>query len=113
MALTGHLGPGPGGSGARSRNFQAAASAAADRPTDAALTHDPRHLPADRAFEPRPPRHQCKLPALLDERIFAVSQLHRAAIDSLDGLPRPRLRSEEHTSELTSLMRHPYAVFCL
>src|SRR3546814_2674453 len=30
------------------------------------------------------------------------------------GLPRPpRLRSEEHTSELQSLMRISYAVFCL
>src|SRR3546814_5814058 len=27
--------------------------------------------------------------------------------------PRPRLRSEEHTSELQSLMRISYAVFCL
>src|SRR3546814_10451547 len=27
--------------------------------------------------------------------------------------PRPRLRSEEHTSELQSLMRTSYAVFCL
>src|SRR3546814_5569373 len=26
---------------------------------------------------------------------------------------RPRPRSEEHTSELQSLMRHSYAVFCL
>src|SRR3546814_1726160 len=26
---------------------------------------------------------------------------------------RPRVRSEEHTSELQSLMRIPYAVFCL
>src|SRR3546814_7692546 len=26
---------------------------------------------------------------------------------------RGRARSEEHTSELQSLMRHPYAVFCL
>src|SRR3546814_19674284 len=92
MALTGHLGPGPGGSGARSRNFQAAASAAADRPTDAALTHDPRHLPADRAFEHRPPRPQCKLPALLDERIFAVAQLHRAAIAALEEIARPSCR---------------------
>src|SRR3546814_3828050 len=25
----------------------------------------------------------------------------------------PEIRSEEHTSELQSLMRHPYAVFCL
>src|SRR3546814_9269969 len=27
--------------------------------------------------------------------------------------PRPRMRSEEHTSELQSLMRISYAVFCL
>src|SRR3546814_939331 len=29
------------------------------------------------------------------------------------AVARPRLRSEEHTSELQSLMRHSYAVFCL
>src|SRR3546814_7061045 len=29
------------------------------------------------------------------------------------GAPRHRLRSEEHTSELQSLMRISYAVFCL
>src|SRR3546814_8331715 len=29
------------------------------------------------------------------------------------GLPLPRDRSEEHTSELQSLMRISYAVFCL
>src|SRR3546814_6310226 len=28
-------------------------------------------------------------------------------------LPRPERRSEEHTSELQSLMRNSYAVFCL
>src|SRR3546814_4331135 len=33
------------------------------------------------------------------------------AIDSFD--PARTLRSEEHTSELQSLMRHSYAVFCL
>src|SRR3546814_2918549 len=29
------------------------------------------------------------------------------------GVPRNRIRSEEHTSELQSLMRISYAVFCL
>src|SRR3546814_3145208 len=29
------------------------------------------------------------------------------------GCTRPTPRSEEHTSELQSLMRHSYAVFCL
>src|SRR3546814_10386257 len=30
-----------------------------------------------------------------------------------DSKPRPNARSEEHTSELQSLMRISYAVFCL
>src|SRR3546814_2446660 len=32
---------------------------------------------------------------------------------SASGAPLPRTRSEEHTSELQSLMRISYAVFCL
>src|SRR3546814_2141219 len=36
---------------------------------------------------------------------------HRVAGDA--DRPRDRLRSEEHTSELQSLMRISYAVFCL
>src|SRR3546814_5747302 len=34
-------------------------------------------------------------------------------VDLLQRYVRPRLRSEEHTSELQSLMRISYAVFCL
>src|SRR3546814_1348924 len=34
-------------------------------------------------------------------------------LGDLDEQPRERMRSEEHTSELQSLMRHSYAVFCL
>src|SRR3546814_7348827 len=30
-----------------------------------------------------------------------------------DALKKPQIRSEEHTSELQSLMRTSYAVFCL
>src|SRR3546814_2447658 len=38
----------------------------------------------------------------------------RPAPASRNGLPRdPAQRSEEHTSELQSLMRNSYAVFCL
>src|SRR3546814_2063105 len=38
----------------------------------------------------------------------------RGLTRSIDGLPtRPTDRSEEHTSELQSLMRISYAVFCL
>src|SRR3546814_5433012 len=35
--------------------------------------------------------------------------IHYSGLDTLDGV----LRSEEHTSELQSLMRISYAVFCL
>src|SRR3546814_9684749 len=33
--------------------------------------------------------------------------------DAREGLRAERVRSEEHTSDLQSLMRTPYAVFCL
>src|SRR3546814_10276877 len=36
-----------------------------------------------------------------------------AAFYAVAGLPLARIRSEEHTSELQSLMRISYAVFCL
>src|SRR3546814_8510255 len=39
----------------------------------------------------------------LEHRIFLAGQMHASAVD----------RSEEHTSELQSLMRISYAVFCL
>src|SRR3546814_8700583 len=62
---------------------------------------------------------------LADVRHFAA---HRAAYDRGEGRPQAlsridlealipvaegRMRSEEHTSELQSLMRISYAVFCL
>src|SRR3546814_3568634 len=37
----------------------------------------------------------------------------RALRQALGRAPAPRQRSEEHTSELQSLMRSSYAVFCL
>src|SRR3546814_9143081 len=44
----------------------------------------------------------------------AVARLDReGAARSSDGHERLAARSEEHTSELQSLMRSPYAVFCL
>src|SRR3546814_4702451 len=39
--------------------------------------------------------------------------LHGGALDLGHLVALPRLRSEEHTSELQSLMRISYAVFCL
>src|SRR3546814_5777087 len=37
----------------------------------------------------------------------------RLAVDQQPGLDEPHVRSEAHTSELQSLMRISYAVFCL
>src|SRR3546814_1032458 len=37
----------------------------------------------------------------------------KGEIDDIDHLGNRRVRSEEHTSELQSLMRISYAVFCL
>src|SRR3546814_4245770 len=57
-----------------------------------------------------------EMPCQLDGRHFVEAHLV-AGIDHIgegDFLtPRHRLRSEEHTSELQSLMRISYAVFCL
>src|SRR3546814_9423486 len=52
-----------------------------------------------------------------DTEVLDEAGIARAAIESLaesfcDGVVAP-LRSEEHTSELQSLMRISYAVFCL
>src|SRR3546814_2740707 len=38
---------------------------------------------------------------------------HDYSVELARGGNLPRIRSEEHTSELQSLMRHTYAVFCL
>src|SRR3546814_7872241 len=46
-----------------------------------------------------------------------LNQRHREAVQGLNSRvridPRRLIRSEEHTSELQSLMRISYAVFCL
>src|SRR3546814_8220869 len=47
-------------------------------------------------------------------RCFDVAALERGQVRILDkGVAGGRRRSEEHTSELQSLMRISYAVFCL
>src|SRR3546814_6235010 len=63
----------------------------------------------------------CKLFVPLPRTLFAIGERHRVLerggwrILTPRHAPRPTLegRSEEHTSELQSLMRISYAVFCL
>src|SRR3546814_10004927 len=42
-----------------------------------------------------------------------AARLYETVVAHPDGAAGPGLRSEEHTSELQSLMRISYAVFCL
>src|SRR3546814_4485587 len=86
------------------------------------------------AAEPRPPEHHGSPPAPEAAAHAAIAEDHdeddrhdddpeepgraRAPIALRQkpcgfGVPGLRLRSEEHTSELQSLMRISYAVFCL
>src|SRR3546814_4704409 len=55
---------------------------------------------------PLPSRAQPTLPAGLDTHLAPQRKTPNQG-------PAPKLRSEEHTSELQSLMRISYAVFCL
>src|SRR3546814_4817805 len=50
-----------------------------------------------------------------DPRHYAAASLKRREdlVAAREVRSDPRHRSEEHTSELQSLMRHSYAVFCL
>src|SRR3546814_1438772 len=47
-----------------------------------------------------------------DARALLLAGADKVAVNSA-AVARPELRSEEHTSELQSLMRITYAVFCL
>src|SRR3546814_6357429 len=95
------------------------------RPTRSTRT-DP-HFPCTTLFRsPIPPSTQATgrrfaLPLLLVYPVLAITgALTQRQVFSLlalavlwSALLLPRLRSEEHTSELQSLMRISYAVFCL
>src|SRR3546814_1645921 len=81
------------------------------RSADARRDH--RHLDGDLlARDDRPDRHALPLQRHGADRAVA-GELHLGLYHA--DLPRPAaaLRSEEHTSELQSLMRISYAVFCL
>src|SRR3546814_1609967 len=53
--------------------------------------------------------------AVLSGLSFSTKRAHiaRAALESMAYMANDLKRSEEHTSELQSLMRNSYAVFCL
>src|SRR3546814_10829859 len=64
-----------------------------------------RHPPAAEG-----PRHRLRVPELRALRPPDGAREHRLPAEGAEG---PQERSEEHTSELQSLMRISYAVFCL
>src|SRR3546814_6343367 len=67
----------------------------------------PSAKPAEIGVQPR-----CPIFGIVEEsEIFAPGQL--VDLGNCIDCPKPCLRSEEHTSELQSLMRISYAVFCL
>src|SRR3546814_8342667 len=58
-------------------------------------------------------RHGRSLPAETRTYLATVAQIDPGSLPSPSVASETRLRSEEHTSELQSLMRTSYAVFCL
>src|SRR3546814_5546459 len=66
------------------------------------------HLVIDRADQP----HPGKLGVVAEAELVDARQLE-VRIDRVDLVAGASARSEEHTSELQSLMRISYAVFCL
>src|SRR3546814_3708983 len=77
----------------------------------------PAHRPpARRAAHLRPPARSAAdhpITALVGAMGRVLTRLATASQQLLQERLRPRARSEEHTSELQSLMRISYAVFCL
>src|SRR3546814_3044856 len=57
--------------------------------------------------------HRLQVGLVLDELLGAAMQQADVRVGALDHLAVHHQRSEEHTSELQSLMRISYAVFCL
>src|SRR3546814_12607781 len=86
-----------------------AAPAKGDAPvTEAELAAHIKIL-ADDAFEGRAPGTEGE-----DRTIaYVVGEWAKAGLEPVPDSATPWLRSEEHTSELQSLMRISYAVFCL
>src|SRR3546814_1059955 len=82
------------------------------------VPHDASCRPGDEnGFTPREPRHPVRKPKCQQSTtaMVAAGKGECLRVRSSDGrrAPQRRLRSEEHTSELQSLMRISYAVFRL
>src|SRR3546814_8400799 len=58
-------------------------------------------------------RSRHRVPGFANRTLRGLRRLLGGGSGRLLGLLRPLARSEEHTSELQSLMRISYAVFCL
>src|SRR3546814_1736385 len=74
---------------------------------------DKRTCPRKQVGVPRPAHRDARSAIAITHR---SAQLPPKRARGAPGHPPPRtpaIRSEEHTSELQSLMRHTYAVFCL
>src|SRR3546814_9215937 len=67
---------------------------------------DRRNPPLGTKHVQKVPDSDAQLVAQLANRVRAIARWHMV-------IQEPSLRSEEHTSELQSLMRISYAVFCL
>src|SRR3546814_3079693 len=63
--------------------------------------------------QPRGAEALSRVKALLDRGDIAGAESLYRAVAAIAGPPPEQRRSEEHTSELQSLMRISYAVFCL
>src|SRR3546814_8512321 len=83
--------------------------------------HDRRHIGEDQRllfflallFDRRLVRHPCDRPQPFGGQIAAGADRRARRVVGVKIGTAARQRSEEHTSELQSLMRISYAVFCL
>src|SRR3546814_6978738 len=96
----------------RSRGRVAARTRPQAVAADSPLRRAAQHRPAG-ACDPAELGDEARYGAMVPRMVAAAPHLVRdVAIDAGGGEHRPA-RSEEHTSELQSLMRISYAVFCL
>src|SRR3546814_3133767 len=78
-------------------------------PDAAMLAHRPVHRDRKTALRPGRAAPLVDRHAVRDD----APPAHRTVSQPRDSIPAQWLRSEEHTSELQSLLRSSYAVFCL